>query len=124
MDFNEYQDLTDKTAIYEDSVLTMTAKLTQNQMNSALCLIYPAMKLNGEAGEIAELVGKMIRDDHGVLTMERASALRKEVGDVLWYAARMARELGTPLENVAIDNIRKLQSRKERDVLGGSGDDR
>lgn len=124
MDFNEYQNATDDTAIYEDSVVSMTATLTQNQMNSALCLIYPAMKLNGEAGEIAEEVGKMIRDDHGVLTMDRADRLRKEVGDVLWYTARLARELGMPLEDLAIDNIEKLRSRQERNVLEGSGSDR
>ena len=124
MNFNEYQEATDETAIYEDSVVHMTAQLTQNQMNSALCLIYPALKLNGEAGEIAEEIGKMIRDDHGVLTMERADRLRKETGDVLWYAARLARELGTPLDTIAIDNIHKLRSRQERGVLGGSGSDR
>lgn len=124
MDFNEYQVKASETAIYEDSVIHMTAQLTQNQMNSALCLIYPALKLNGEAGEIAEEIGKMIRDDHGVLTMERADRLRKEVGDILWYAAALAGELGMDLETVAIDNIAKLSSRQERGVLEGSGSDR
>lgn len=124
MKFNEFQGKARETAIYEDSVVHMTAQLTQNQMNSALCLIYPALKLNGEAGEIAEEVGKMIRDDHGVLTMDRADRLRKEVGDILWYAAALATELDMQLETVAIDNIAKLSSRQERGVLRGSGDDR
>lgn len=124
MQLNEYQDAASETAIYEDSVLHMVARLTQNQMISALCLQYTTLKMNGEAGEIAEEVGKMIRDDHGVLMMDRADRIRKEIGDVMWYCSQMARELGTPLDDIVVANIEKLRSRQERDALGGSGNER
>jgi NTP pyrophosphatase (non-canonical NTP hydrolase) len=47
-----------------------------------------------------------------------------ELGDVLWYVARAAAELDVHPSDVAKDNIEKLKSRKERNVLGGSGDER
>ena len=66
----------------------------------------------------------MIRDDRGVLTPERRTAMTKELGDVLWYCANLAHELGTTLEDVAQGNLDKLFSRKERGTLQGSGDNR
>ena len=54
----------------------------------------------------------------------RKIELAKEVGDVLWYCATMAHDLGFTLEAIAQMNISKLQSRKERGMLSGSGDNR
>lgn len=124
MDLNEYQKLTGTTAVYGSSVARMVAEKNRLGMETSLCLIYTAIKLNGEAGEIAEHIGKMIRDDRGFLTDERREALIKELGDVLWYASQMAIELGMPLNEVAVQNIMKLQSRKDRGVLKGSGSER
>lgn len=124
MRFDEYVNFTDETAIYGDSVMSMLASLSQNQVATYLSLLYPAIKLNGEAGEIAEEVGKALRDDKGVLTMERKAAIRKELGDVLYYVARIAKELDISLNDVAAENMSKLRSRKERGVLMGSGGDR
>ena len=87
-------------------------------------LAYSALGLNGESGEVAELVKKMLRDDGGLLTDERRGRLRKELGDVLWYVAAAARDAGLSLEDVAAGNIAKLRSRQRRGVLGGDGDDR
>ena len=87
-------------------------------------LTYPALGLCGEAGEAAEKVKKAIRDDGGVLTEERRAALAAELGDVLWYVAQLATEAGLDLDAVAAGNLDKLLSRRERDVLRGSGDDR
>jgi NTP pyrophosphatase (non-canonical NTP hydrolase) len=69
-------------------------------------------------------VKKALRDDGGVLTEERRAALAAELGDVLWYAAQLATEAGLDLDEIAEDNLAKLLSRKERNVLQGSGDTR
>ena len=82
-------------------------------------IIYPTLGLTGEAGEVAEKVKKTLRD--GGLNVE---GLRKELGDVLWYLAALARDLGLTLEEIAQENLKKLQDRKDRGVLKGSGDDR
>jgi len=87
-------------------------------------LLYPTLGLCGEAGEVAEKVKKMIRDDGGILTDERRAALSKELGDVLWYVAQVATEADLDLAAIAEANLQKLLSRRERDVLQGSGDDR
>lgn len=75
--------------------------------------VYPALKLNGEAGEVAELIGKAIRDDGGVISPERKLKLIYELGDVLWYISAMCREIGVPLAVVADTNIKKLKHRKQ-----------
>ena len=87
-------------------------------------LAYPALGLCGEAGEVAEHIKKMIRDDGWQLSDERRAAIKKELGDVLWYVAQLATELEIELEDVAQTNLDKLASRMERGVLAGSGDDR
>jgi NTP pyrophosphatase (non-canonical NTP hydrolase) len=109
MRLSEYQALSRATAVYPDA--------GDN-------LLYPTLGLCGEAGEVAEKVKKMIRDDGGVLSGERRAALAKELGDVLWYVAQLATEAGLELDVVAQDNLDKLRSRRRRNVLQGSGDDR
>jgi NTP pyrophosphatase (non-canonical NTP hydrolase) len=109
MDFKEYDDAAEVTAVYP------------NQGDNP---IYPTLGLVGEAGEIAEKVKKMIRDDGGVLTEERRQTLIKELGDVLWYLSALSREIGTSLEKVAEANIKKLHSRMDRDKIHGEGDER
>jgi NTP pyrophosphatase (non-canonical NTP hydrolase) len=87
-------------------------------------LLYPTLGLCGEAGEVAEKIKKMVRDDGGVLSDERRAGLSKELGDVLWYVAQIATEAGLDLDEIAGDNLEKLLSRQQRQVLQGSGDDR
>jgi NTP pyrophosphatase (non-canonical NTP hydrolase) len=82
-------------------------------------LAYCALGLSGEAGEVAEHIKKYLRD--GTLDED---AVIKEMGDVLWYLAQLGAELGVLLSDVAGENLAKLQSRKERGVLQGSGSDR
>ena len=87
-------------------------------------LTYPALGLAGEAGEVAEHAKKALRDDGGLVTDERRQAMAKELGDVLWYVAQIASELGLELEEIAQANLEKLLSRQRRGVLSGSGDER
>lgn len=87
-------------------------------------LTYCALKLNGEAGEVAEKVGKAWRDDHGAISGERREAIIKELGDVLWYLANIAEELQTTLSHAAEINLEKLADRRARGTLSGSGDER
>lgn len=80
--------------------------------------------INGEAGEVAEKVKKIIRDKNGVISQQDKEELAKEIGDVLWYLAVFAHDLGFQLDDIAGKNLEKLQSRKARGVLGGAGDNR
>lgn len=112
MTLNEYQAWAETTAIYPRGE------------KGFLGPIYCALKLNGEAGEVAEKIGKMLRDNNGVMTETLKLDLALEVGDILWYCSNLAREIGYTLEKVAEMNQRKLESRKERGKLGGSGDHR
>lgn len=109
MQLSRYQQCSRDTAVYP---------------NAGTNLLYPTLGLCGEAGEVAEKIKKMIRDDDGLLTEERRAALSKELGDVLWYLAQIATEAELDLDAVAGANLEKLSSRQRRNVLQGSGDDR
>lgn len=80
--------------------------------------------LGGESGEVLEKVKKIVRDKNGELDHTDKEEIIKELGDVLWYIAVIADQLGYGLQAVADLNTAKLISRKNRDVLGGSGDNR
>lgn len=86
--------------------------------------VYPVLGLVGEAGEVAEKIKKLFRNDGGILTDSHRTEIKKEIGDVLWYMAAPSRELGFSLNDVAQANIEKLRSRKERGVLKSTGDNR
>jgi NTP pyrophosphatase (non-canonical NTP hydrolase) len=85
---------------------------------------YPALGLAGEAGEVCEHIKKAIRDDGGQISAERCSALKKELGDVMWYLAELCSELNLEMGDVAETNVAKLADRKRRGVIHGSGDNR
>ena len=102
MNFDEYQKFARSTAIYPDECK----------------VLYPALGLCGEAGEVAEKVKKNIRDGKSL------DGVGLELGDVLWYISALADDLGVTLEEVAKANIEKLQSRMERNKIKGDGDNR
>ena len=109
---NEYQADAAATAIYKWKV------------------IYPALGLANEAGEVLGKLKKLIRDNDvrfdgkSRVTDKQRVELCAELGDVLWYISNLSRDLGLTLNDVAAMNIEKLQSRKDRGVIGGSGDNR
>jgi NTP pyrophosphatase (non-canonical NTP hydrolase) len=87
-------------------------------------VVYPALGLASEAGEVAGKVKRIIRDDGGQLTAERRAQLVAEMGDCLWYLAALASDMGIDLADVAVQNIEKLAERAERNAIRGEGDER
>lgn len=124
MDFRDYQEAAIGTAIYP--------AYTQ--------VVYPAMGLANEAGEVLGKLKKGLRDGGlylaeeddleadmvwpAELSRELRQAVSDELGDVLWYIAALARDCGLDMDEIAQANISKLKSRQERGALKGSGDDR
>ncbi len=111
MSMNQYQESTQDTAMYPGA-----------GEGDLQAILYTTLGLAGEAGEIPNKVKKILRDDNGILTPEKREAIIGEIGDVLWYVARLADELNVRLGDVAEMNLDKLQSRAERGVITGSGD--
>jgi len=109
MDFDNYQIEARKTAIYP---------------NKDKNFIYPTLGLVGESGEVAEKIKKILRDKNGKFDFESKLALKKELGDVLWYLSNLCDELNFSLGDVAINNLEKLNLRLSRGKISGSGDDR
>lgn len=108
MTLNEYQQKALETAVYPQEYK----------------VIYPALGLTGEAGECSDKVKKVIRDNNGKFTVEKKVEIAKEIGDVLWYCATLANDIGFDLETIGQMNYDKLHSRQERGMLHGSGDNR
>ena len=98
---DEYQKFCRSTAVYPDDEVT----------------IYPTLGLVSEAGEVAGKLKKMIRDggDH-------TASMATELGDVLWYVAILAEDLGFTLSQIAQMNVSKLIDRASRGTIQGSGD--
>jgi NTP pyrophosphatase (non-canonical NTP hydrolase) len=103
MGLNAYQKAAAKTAIYK----------------AEHSILYPALGLAGEAGEVANKVKKMLRDGN----FDR-QAISAEIGDVLWYIAALSRDLNINMHDLAMNNLEKLYGRKARGTLQGSGDKR
>lgn len=87
-------------------------------------IVYPTLGLTNEAGEVAGKIKKIFRDKGGQISEEDRHALKKELGDVLWYLTQICTELDLTLEEVAEANIIKLFSRLERGKIAGDEDKR
>jgi NTP pyrophosphatase (non-canonical NTP hydrolase) len=108
MRFDDYQKAALRTAIYAERHR----------------VIYPALGLASEAGEVAGKVKKVLRDQDGAFDKAPIEAIKDELGDVLWYVAVLAADLGLSLEQIAADNVAKLAARRQRGTIGGAGDHR
>lgn len=78
--------------------------------------------LGGEVGEVLSVYAKSVRD--GLDSDVFYPQMKKELGDVLWMVAGICTYYGMSIADVAEANIDKLQSRFERNTIGGSGDER
>ena len=99
----------------------------------SMALVYPVLGLTGEAGEVSEKLKKLIRDNDLDFTQDDITeqmewrdkqAMAYEMGDVLWYLANAANDIGYSLEEIAQMNLDKLKDRSQRNKLRGSGDNR
>ncbi|MBQ2628173.1 MAG: nucleoside triphosphate pyrophosphohydrolase family protein [Kiritimatiellae bacterium] len=113
MDLNKYQRRVAEFDLFETAVDLKAPGFLEKVLG-----------LVGEAGEAADKIKKIIRDKGGYASEEDRDAIVKELGDVLWYVASIARYLDVPLSNVAEGNIAKLESRKRRNKISGEGDER
>lgn len=107
MNLQEYQEFVGTVDLYDNHAL-----LTH------------VLGLNGEAGEVADVVKKAYRDDEGAFTQDRLTSLQKELGDTLWYLTAICNDFGWDVEDILKMNVKKLESRRDRGVLTGSGDNR
>lgn len=100
------------------------SRKTWNLIHTDHPIVYPTLGLVNEAGEVAGKVKKIFRDKQGVISDEDREALKQELGDVLWYLAQIATEIGVGLDEVASANLTKLFDRLERGKIRGEGDTR
>lgn len=112
MEFDEYQKLASRTAIFK-----------KDDTDHRLALL--SMGLAGESGEVVDKIKKLLYYDEAGLTEEGRKLLLFELGDTLWYVTQLAREFNSSLEEVATMNIAKLEDRLKRGVvIKGEGDTR
>ena len=107
-DLDMYQQVAKQTAIYPREQ----------------AIIYPTLGLTGEAGEVANKVKKIIRDGTNKNNENLVQEISSEIGDVLWYIAVLADDVGVKLSDIANNNLIKLENRKKKGTIHGSGDDR
>lgn len=86
--------------------------------------LYYVLGVAGETGELAEKIKKLFRDKKGVIDDEFKDGVAKEIGDVMWYLARLADNFGISFNDIAQMNVDKLASRYKRNKLHGDGDNR
>ncbi len=111
MDFKEYEKQAAATAHFTDK-------------QQEYILAYLALGVAGEAGEVAEKIKKILRNDNGVVSPEKRDAVKSEVGDVLWYLSQLSRALGFSFDEAAETNLAKLADRAARGVIKSEGDNR
>ena len=87
-------------------------------------IIYPTLGLTGEAGEVANKVKKIIRDGTNKNNENLVQEISAEIGDCLWYISVLADDIGVKLSDIANSNLEKLENRKKKGTIHGSGDDR
>lgn len=139
--FDDYEYRTDKNAVYPE-LGDNTVYPTLGALGEGGEVLDKVIQLEIHLSRLGENVKKLWRD-HGATSQQRIDGLSamldeksfaammklrdgllKELGDVLWYTAAIAREFHVSLAEIAKINIEKLTGRLERGTIGGSGDNR
>ena len=138
MDLSVYQQKASSTAVYP-TIMELVVKALASQGDDKLAVgvkqaleltdlnsnpYYALLGLTGEAGELANKIKKVMRDSGGVISEKTSDSIKGELGDVMWYVAALATEMGFDLSEVAQSNLDKLSSRKEKGTLLGDGDNK
>jgi len=113
MHFSEYEHMAQKSALYP-----------KDEVDG---VIYTAIGLSNESGEVLGKLKKIIRDFDGSFSEgvhQNKDVLIDELGDVLWYLCMLSNEIGTSLEEIAERNNKKLSSRLQNSTIQGTGDKR
>lgn len=92
--------------------------------NMSVGIMYNALKLSGEVGELNDKLGKCISDSNGEISPELLKEIEKEMGDILWHYFALMYDLGLSINHITRVNIDKLESRRLRNKMAGSGDNR
>ena len=111
MEFNEYQKLASRTAVFSGK-------------QAEFPLAYVALGLAGESGELIEKIKKVLRNHDGIVSEEKREAIKLEIGDCLWYLSQIARMCDISFDDAAKANVAKLSDRAERGVIKSEGDAR
>ena len=128
MDFDKYQEMTEKTAIYKDEIENILNEHLifhelKDKVTFLLQMSYAGLGL-GESGETQNKLKKIIRDHKGEVNDEVRKGVAGELGGMLYYIAQMCTIFGLSMSDVAEDNIKILYDRLDRGVIKGSGDNR
>lgn len=113
-DIDAYQEWTNTTVVFSDPT-----KITEGEDLGDI--MYCALGLAGEAGEVADKVKKLYRDGY---SPQQRGAILVELGDVMWYASQLAYLFNVRMSEILQANQDKLNSRRARNKLHGSGDER
>lgn len=128
MNLKDYQKLAKKTAVYPKIIVIKNP--TEDQLRRCkaagieienITWIYPLIGLLGEAGELANIMKKAIRDDNFKLTKERMIKIMDEKGDLSWYSSILDLELDIDPDLVLELNIDKLEKREKKDTVHDKG---
>lgn len=100
-------------------------------------VLYPLLALTEEVGELNGKIAKMLRkDSDGLrsislgdcgdlgLSRDEDNALRAEAGDILWQFSALCKGMGWSLEDIARENLDKLEARRLAGTIVGEGDNR
>ena len=107
MEAKEYENFMSTSKVYED-----------------LPIVYPVLGLNGEAGEVADKVKKVLRDNNGIFGGQIKQDILRELADTLWYIWATVDDMGYTLSDVFEAGVKKVKERQETNTIHGSGDDR
>lgn len=97
MNLSEYQDLVES--------------VSSDRVNE-LGLIYGGLGIAGETGEVVEKIKKIVRDKEGLPDAADVEYLKLELGDVMWYVAKLCNELDLDMEEALLANVDKINDRK------------